>query len=123
MRSRPRSSSIPSTRTERTPRTRAKAWDANGLLLRYDASRNFDASKPFGGDLMKALGQVKAKVLIMPGMMDRTLPTYMARELYRGIKNAKYVEIPSYLGHLACCPASDKTAEYSFIAQQMREFL
>jgi homoserine O-acetyltransferase len=101
----------------------AKAWDANGLMLRYDASRNFDASKPFGGDLMKALAQVKAKALIMPGMTDRTLPTYMARELYRGIKNAKYVEIPSYLGHLACCPASDKTAEYAFIAQQMKEFL
>ena len=59
----------------------------------------------------------------MPGMMDRTLPTYNARELYRGIKNTKYVEIPSYLGHLACCPASDKTAEYGFIAQQMKDFL
>jgi len=70
----------------------ARAWDANGLLLRYHASRNFDAAKPFGGDLSKALARVKAKTLIMPGMTDRTLPTYMARELYRGIKDAKYVE-------------------------------
>jgi hypothetical protein len=59
----------------------------------------------------------------MPGMMDRTLPTYMARELYRGIKDAKYVEIPSYLGHLACCPASDNSTEYAFISQQMTDFL
>ncbi len=72
----------------------AKAWDANGLLLRYDASRNFDASKPFGGDLAKALAQIKAKALIMPGMTDRTLPTYMARELYRGIKEAVAVSRP-----------------------------
>ena len=101
----------------------AKAWDANALLLRYDASRNFDASKPFGGDLARALAQVKAKVLLLPGMTDRTLPTYMARELHRGIKNAKYVEIPSYLGHLACCPTSERTAEYAFIAREMNEFL
>jgi homoserine O-acetyltransferase/O-succinyltransferase len=101
----------------------AKAWDANGLLLRYNASRNFDASKPFGGDLEEALAQVKARTLIMPGMTDRTLPTYMARELYRGIEDAKYVEIPSYLGHLACCPTSDQTAEYAFIARQIEMFL
>jgi homoserine O-acetyltransferase len=101
----------------------ARTWDVNGLLLRYNASRNFDASAPFGGDLSKALAKVKAKTLIMPGMTDRTLPTYMARELYRGIKDAKYVEIPSSLGHLACCPTNDKSAEYAFIAQQLREFL
>jgi homoserine O-acetyltransferase/O-succinyltransferase len=101
----------------------AKAWDANGLLLRYNASRNFDASAPFGGDLSKALAKVKAQTLIMPVMTDRTLPTYMARELYRGIKNARYVEIPSYLGHLACCPSSDQSAEYAFISRQMSDFL
>jgi homoserine O-acetyltransferase len=101
----------------------AKDWDANGLLLRYNASRNFDASRPFGGDLMKALAQVKAMALIMPSVTDRTLPTYMARELYRGINKAEYVEIPSYLGHLACWPASDKTAEYAFIKQQVSDFL
>lgn len=101
----------------------AKAWDVNGLLLRYNASRNFDASEPFGGDMSKALAQVEAKTLVMPGMTDRTLPTYNARELYRGIKDAKYVEIPSYLGHLACCPASEDSAEYMFISKQLTDFL
>ncbi len=33
-----------------------KNWDANSMLWRYYASRNFDASKPFGGDMMNALG-------------------------------------------------------------------
>jgi len=50
----------------------------------------------------------------MPSMTDRTLPTYLARELYRGIKNATYVEIPSYLGHLAGGPANETSGEYVF---------
>ena len=101
----------------------AKGWDANALLLRYDASRNFDPSVPFGGDLAKALGRMAARALIMPSATDRALPAYMARELQRGIRNARYVEIQSPLGHLACCPASDRTAEYAFIARQIADFL
>jgi hypothetical protein len=72
----------------------ANAWDANSLLSRYHAASRFDPSTPFGGDMGKALAQVKARTLIMRGMTDRTLPTYLARELYRGIKNASCVEIP-----------------------------
>ena len=83
-------------------------------MSRYHAASRFDPSTPFGGDLGKALAQVKAKTLIMPSMTDRTLPTYLARELYRGIKNATYVEIPSYLGHLAGGPANEASAEYVF---------
>ncbi|HWQ29039.1 MAG TPA: alpha/beta fold hydrolase [Dehalococcoidia bacterium] len=101
----------------------AKAWDANSLLWRYNASRNFDASAPFGGDLTKALSMVKARTLLMPSMTDRTLPPYMAREMYRGIRNATYVEIPTWLGHLGCCPTSENTAEYAFITAQIRSFL
>ena len=101
----------------------ANAWDANSLLSRYHAASRFDPSTPFGGDLGKGLAQVKAKTLIMPGMTDRTLPTYLARELYRGIKQATYVEIPSYLGHLAGGPANEASAEYAFVTAQIRKFL
>ena len=59
----------------------------------------------------------------MPSMTDRTLPTYLARELYRGIKNATYVEIPSYLGHLAGGPANETSAEYVFVTAQIKKFL
>ena len=89
----------------------ADTWDANSLASRYHAASRFDPSTPFGGDLGKALAQVKARTLIMPSMTDRTLPTYLARELYRGIKSATYVEIPSYLGHLAGGPANETSAE------------
>ena len=76
-----------------------KNWDANSMLWRYFASRNFDASKPFGGDMMKALAQIKAPVLLLPSMTDRTIPGYLTRELYRGLRgNVTYAEIPSDTG-------------------------
>src|SRR5207302_203245 len=79
----------------------AKTWDANAILMRYDASRNHDASKPFGGDMMKALSRVSAKTLLLASMTDRTVPGYLTRELYHGLKDATYAEIPSILGHSA----------------------
>jgi homoserine O-acetyltransferase len=100
-----------------------KAWDARSLIYRYQATMNHDVSKPYGGDLMAALRRIKAKTLVMPGMTDRTLPPYMAREIYRGVKDAVYVEIPSYLGHIACCPGSEGTAEYVFVSEQINRFL
>jgi homoserine O-acetyltransferase/O-succinyltransferase len=101
----------------------AKVWDARSLIYRYQATANHDVSQPFNGDMADALGQIKARTLIMPGMTDRTLPTYMAREIYRGVKNSVYVEIPSYLGHIACCPASEDSGEYVFVADQIKRFL
>jgi homoserine O-acetyltransferase len=101
----------------------AKVWDARSLIYRYQATSAHDVAQPFSGDLMRALGMIKAKTLIMPGMTDRTLPTYMAREIYRGVKKSVYVEIPSYLGHLACCPGSEQTAEYTFVSEQIKRFL
>ena len=101
----------------------AKAWDARSLIYRYQATSNHDVSQPFDGNLARALGRIKAKALIMPSMSDRTLPPYMARELYRGIQSAVYIEIPSFLGHVACCPTSEDSTEYAFISAQLKRFL
>jgi homoserine O-acetyltransferase/O-succinyltransferase len=101
----------------------AKVWDARSLMYRYQATANHDVSQPFNGNMTEALGKIKAKALIMPSMTDRTLPTYMAREIYRGVKNSVYIEIPSFLGHLACCPATEDTAEYTFVTDQVKRFL
>jgi homoserine O-acetyltransferase/O-succinyltransferase len=101
----------------------SKAWDARSLIYRYQATMQHDASLPFNGNMMEALGRVKAKTLIMPGMTDRTLPTYMGREIYRGVKNSVYVEIPSFMGHLACCPTTEESAEYVFVTDQIKRFL
>jgi homoserine O-acetyltransferase/O-succinyltransferase len=100
-----------------------KNWDANSMLWRYYASRNFDAAKPFGGDMMKALGQIKAPVLLLPSMTDRTIPGYLTRELYRGIRgNVTYAEIPSIRGHSAG-GAPPGTAEYAYVSEKISKFL
>ncbi|HEY0425154.1 MAG TPA: alpha/beta fold hydrolase [Rhodopila sp.] len=100
-----------------------KNWDANSMLWRYAASRNFDASKPFGGDMMKALAQVKAPVLLLPSATDRTIPGYLTRELYRGLRgNVTYAEIPSVRGHSAGGQPPG-TAEYAYVSDKIRGFL
>lgn len=100
-----------------------KNWDANSMLWRYFASRNFDASKPFGGDMMKALSRIKAPVLLLPSMTDRTIPGYLTRELYRGLRGQViYAEIPSIRGHSAG-GAPPGTAGYAYVSDKIRGFL
>lgn len=101
----------------------AKNWDANSVLWRYTASRDFDASTPFGGDMMKALAQIKASVLLLPSMSDRNIPGYLTRELYRGLRSRTiYAEIPSIRGHSAY-RAPPGTAEYAYVSEKVRAFL
>jgi homoserine O-acetyltransferase len=100
-----------------------KNWDANSMLSRYRASSIFDASKPFGGDMMKALSQIKAPVLLLPSMSDRTIPGYLTRELYRGLRGkVTYAEIQSIRGH-AAGGLPPGTAEYAYVSEQTRKFL
>jgi homoserine acetyltransferase len=50
--------------------------------------------------MMKALAQIKAPALLLPSMSDRTIPGYLTRELYRGLRGkVVYAEIPSIRGH------------------------
>jgi homoserine O-acetyltransferase len=99
-----------------------KEWDANSLLWRFNASSTYDASKPFGGNMKKALGQVKAKVLLLYSSTDRTVPGYLTRELYHGLKDASFVEIPSIRGHMAGVMPPG-TMEYAYVSMKVREFL
>ena len=100
-------------------------WDAVSWMWRYLASREHDASKPFGGDMARALQQVKAKALVLPGATDRVLPTFGARELDEGIAGAVYVEIPSDLGHMAQNPLGmgTDTRENRFVDAAFTKFL
>ena len=99
------------------------AWDARNWMWRYFASRDHDVSKPFGGSVSTALLHIKAKALVMPSMSDRLLPLSAAREVYKGIKDATYSEIPSILGHLAYFPGNETASEYVFVTSRIREFL
>ncbi len=99
-----------------------KEWDANSLLSRFKASSSYDASKPFGGDMKKALGRVTARALLLACPTDRTVPGYLTRELYRGLKNATYFEIPSLHGHMAGVMPPG-TAEYTYVSEKVKSFL
>ena len=101
----------------------AKNWDANGILSRYTASRDFDASAPYGGDMKAALAHVKAKVLLLTSQTDRTIPAYLSRELYAGLKNATYIEIPTIRGHLGGAAPPKGSAEEAYMSERIRAFL
>jgi len=101
----------------------SKAWDANALVIRYGASRNHDASAPYGGDMKAALGRVQAKSLLLASQTDRTIPAYLSRELFAGLKNAQYVEIPTIRGHLGGASPLKGSTEEAYIAEKIRAFL
>jgi len=101
----------------------SKTWDANAILIRYEASRNHDVSAPFGGDMKAALGKIQAKTLLLTSQTDRTIPAYLSRELYAGVKNAQYVEIPTIRGHLGGAAPLKGSAEEAYIAEKIRAFL
>ena len=101
----------------------SKTWDANALVIRYRASRNHDASAPYGGDMKAALGRVQAKTLLLTSQTDRTIPAYLSRELFAGVKNAQYVEIPTIRGHLGGAAPLKGSAEEAYMAEKIRAFL
>jgi homoserine acetyltransferase len=97
--------------------------DANSMLWRYLASRNYDASMRFGGDTMKALAEIRAPALLLPSMTDRTIPGYLTRKPYRGLRSRTvYAEIPSIRGHSAGS-APPGTAECVYVSEKVRSFL
>ena len=120
--------------TLRTPETYQKAlwsfgdawattWDTNAILLRYNASRNHDASIPYGGNMSATLARVSGPVLMLVSLTDRTLPGYLSRELYAGLHDARWVDIPTIRGHLGGAAPLPGSPEDAFIAAQVRPFL
>ena len=101
----------------------SKVWDANAILIRYMASRNHDASAPFGGDMKAALARIQAKTLLLTSQTDRTIPAYLSRELLAGIKDAQYVEIPTIRGHLGGAAPLKGSAEEAFMTDKIRAFI
>jgi homoserine O-acetyltransferase/O-succinyltransferase len=101
---------------------RATAWDANSILWRYNASRNHDVSAPYGGDMTAALARVTARALIVAGQDDRTIPAYLTREMYEGLQDAVWCEVPSDKGHLATAQPPG-TREYAFVAHHTKAFI
>ena len=101
----------------------ASTWDTNAIILRYKASRDHDASVPYGGNMNTALARITVPVLMLVSLTDRTIPSYLSRELYAGLRDVRWAEIPTIRGHLGGAAPLPDSPEYSFITAQVRPFL
>jgi homoserine O-acetyltransferase/O-succinyltransferase len=101
----------------------ARSWDANGLLLRYEASRNHDVSKPFHGDMKAALGRIQAQSLIVVSQTDRLVPRDLSEELRDGLHDPEWEVMPTIRGHMGGALPGPGSSEEHFLATQIRVFL
>ena len=97
-------------------------WDANALVLRYAAYRGHDVSAPYDGDMIAALAQISMPTLVLASASDRLVGIEGARRIADGVKQGRYAEIPTDLGHRAL-RAPPESAEAGFIDRQLRPFL
>jgi len=75
--------------------------DPNALLCQMYKWRNADVSRHFDGNLPEALGQIKAKTLVMPISHDLFFPPEECRNDTQFISNAKVRVIDTKEGHMA----------------------
>jgi homoserine O-acetyltransferase len=100
-------------------------FDANDWIAQswaYDRHNIGDTpSLNFNGNYLKALRSIKAKVLLMNAPGDLYNPTDQAIEASKVISDARYVQIPSLLGHTAGSAA--KAADVEVMNRAAHEFL
>jgi homoserine O-acetyltransferase len=98
--------------------------DANNLLAQIWTWQNADisANDLYGGDLVKALGAIKAKALIMPSETDRYFEVADNAVEVPHLLRAELRPIPSILGHVAGNPKG-VPADTAFLAKGVRDLL
>lgn len=98
--------------------------DANNLLaqLRTWQEADISANDRFKGDLKAALGAIKAKTLVMPGLTDLYFQVDDNAEEVPHIPQGKLLPIPSIWGHRAGNPIANQDDE-RFLAKAVRELL
>jgi homoserine O-acetyltransferase/O-succinyltransferase len=77
-------------------------WDANNFIAQTVAEDLHDIGHTPGmeGDYLRALKSIEAKVLLMPSQTDLLHPPDDSRQAVRHIPKARFIEIPSAIGHL-----------------------
>jgi homoserine O-acetyltransferase/O-succinyltransferase len=98
--------------------------DANNLLAQLWSWQNADisANEMYGGDLIRALGAIKAKALIMPSETDRYFSVAENAEEVAHLSNGQLRPIPTVWGHLAGNPNGNPT-DTTFLAKGVHELL
>ena len=98
-------------------------WDAISWMWRYLASRDFDPSVPFGGDLATTLARIRTPSLIMPNALDRILPVEGARYLHESIVGSTYSALPSSAGHRTPSPVTASAEVRAVMKREIAAFL
>ncbi|MEO6897669.1 MAG: alpha/beta fold hydrolase, partial [Caldimonas sp.] len=99
------------------------AFDAHDYLYQswaYDA-HDVGTTPGFGGDTAAALRSIVARTLLLAPPLDLFNPATAAREAAASIAGARFVEIPSPLGHLAA--TSTRAADADFLNRRVADFL
>jgi len=100
----------------------AKTWDANALIMRYNASSSHDVTIPFKGDLKAALSRINVPVLMIPSATDRLIPAYLTKELADNLSHVSVAPLQTDRGHLGYLQP-EGTPEYAFISSTTKAFL
>lgn len=101
---------------------RSAQWHPWDYLKRYQASASHDVAQPFGSDLARALGQVRARTLIMPASSERLLGADSGDQLHRHIAGSRLVPVQTERGHLGW-RAIEGAQESQVFAQEISRFL
>jgi homoserine O-acetyltransferase/O-succinyltransferase len=98
--------------------------DANNLLAQLWSWQNADisANEMYRGDLVKALGAIKAKALVMPSETDRYFGVAENAVEAAHLSNGQLRPIPTVWGHLAGNPNGNPT-DTTFLARGVHELL
>jgi homoserine O-acetyltransferase len=98
--------------------------DANNLLSMLWTWQNGDISnnKLYGGDYPKALGAIKARAYVMPGLHDLYFPPEDSENEVAHMPNAKLIVIPSIWGHFAGGPGLNPV-DVKFIDDHLKALL
>ena len=97
--------------------------DANDYILQARTWQRHDVGETpgFGGDVAKALGSIKARVLYMPSETDLYFPMSDARYEQALIPRVTFTPIPSLWGHTA--GAASNPADLKFLNDHIAAFL
>jgi len=98
-------------------------FDAHDYLYQSWAYERHDvgATSGFAGDTQAALASIESKALLLAPPLDLFNPAAEARAAAAAIPGARFVEIPSAIGHLAATSAL--AADAAFLDREIGAFL
>ena len=96
-------------------------WDADDLLILARQWQAGDISKVRGESFEDALGQIKARLLVMPSRTDQYFAWEDSEEECKHLKRGKLEIIPTIWGHVAGGGMNDVDSKW--MSEKIRDFL